>query len=72
MYEVGTQLELDNFNTGINSAEYRTITSVVRNKTGHISFSADDIDLETNVTKNIKLKVTHKSFGELFLVSTAW
>lgn len=24
---------------------------------GHISFSADDIDLETYVTKNIKLKV---------------
>lgn len=24
---------------------------------GHISFSAEDIDLETYVTKNIKLKV---------------
>jgi len=34
--------------------------SVFRHGTsGHISFSADEIDLETNVTRNIKLKVGH-------------
>ena len=32
---------------------------------GHISFSADDIDLESHVTKNITLKVSSPSTADV-------
>lgn len=37
----------------------------VAGRPGHISFCADDIDLETNITKNIKIKVSRQADGTL-------